>query len=91
MPNTALVGKDVYMHTQTSCDEMCLNSSIVGLDLTHNNPPLHLALYNPATCINATSYCDACLVNNIMLGQNIKINACVLSYHDKPAGVVDFV
>ena len=92
--NTALVGDDVYMHIQASCDEMCLNNSIVGLNMTHNNPPRHLVLYNPATCINTTNttnHCDTYFVDNIMLGQNIKINACVLSFHDQPARGVDFV
>ncbi|XP_065914553.1 putative leucine-rich repeat-containing protein DDB_G0281931 [Dysidea avara] len=89
--NTALVGDDVYMHIQASCDEMCLNNSIVGLNVTHNNPPRHLVLYNPATCINTTNttnHCDTYFVDN---GQNIKINACVLSFRDQPAGGVDFV
>ncbi|XP_065914541.1 probable outer membrane protein pmp20 [Dysidea avara] len=92
--NTALVGDDVYVHIQASCDEMCLNNSIVGLNVTHNNPPRHLALYNPATCItttNTTNNCNTYFVDNIMLGQNIKINACVLSFHDQPARGVDFV
>ncbi|XP_065892877.1 uncharacterized protein [Dysidea avara] len=81
------------MNIQPSCDETCLNSSIVGLNITHNNPPRNLALYNPATCINKTTVvndCKAYLVSNIMLGQNIKINACVLSFYDEPAGNIDF-
>ena len=92
--NTALVGDDVFVHIQASCDEMCLNNSIVGLNVTHNNPPHHLALYNPAICINTTNTtnnCNTYFVDNIMLGQNIKINACVISFHDQPAGGVDFV
>ena len=59
--------------------------------MTHNHPPCHLALYNPATCVNPTdtqNYCDTYFVNNIILGQNIKINACVLSFYDQPAGGV---
>ena len=92
--NTALVGDDVYMHIQPSCNEACLNNSIVGLNVTHNYPPHHLALYNPTTCadtINSSRKCQNYFVSNIMLGQNIKINACVLSFHDQPAGGVDFV
>ena len=92
--NTALVGGDVYMHIQPSCDEVCLNSSIVGLNVTHNYPPSHLALHSPTTCIATTepvNNCDIYFVNNIMLGQNIKINACVLSFYDEPAGEMNFV
>ena len=92
--NTALVGDDVYMHIQPSCNEACLNNSIVGLNVTHNYPPHHFALYNPTTCadtINSSRKCQNYFVSNIMLGQNIKINACVLSFYDQPAGGVDFV
>ena len=92
--NAAFVGDNVYMHIQPSCDEACLRSSIVGLNVTHNYPPIHLALYNPATCISTmetVSGCDTYFVNNIMLGQIIKINACVLSFYDQPAGGVNFV
>jgi len=44
--NTALVGDDVYIQMQVSCDEPCLNNSIVGLQVTYNKPPRRLALYN---------------------------------------------
>jgi len=92
--NSAIIGDDVYVHIQPSCSEECLNNSIVELNVTHNYPPHHLAMYNPAICVDATnmpSKCQTYFVSNIMLGQNIKINACVLSFYDKPAGGVDFV
>ena len=91
--NTALVGDDMYVQLESSCDETCLNS-IVGLNVTHNHPPHHLALYNPTTCINTTnksSRCQKYFISNIMLGQNIKIQACVLSFHEQHAGGVNFV
>ncbi|XP_065896052.1 probable outer membrane protein pmp20 [Dysidea avara] len=91
--NTGLVGDDVYLHIQASCDETCLNSSIEGLKVTHNYPPRHLALYNPSTCINdnnASSTFQSYFISNIMLGQNIKINACVLSFYNQPASGVNF-
>jgi len=92
--NTALVGNDVYIHMQASCDKTCLNTSIVGLNITHNNPPRRLALYDPATCIHSNytiSKCNVYFINNIMLGENIKINACVLSFYDQHAGGTNFV
>jgi len=33
--NTALVGDDVYIHIHVSCDETCLNSSMVGHTIIH--------------------------------------------------------
>jgi len=92
--NTALIGDDVYVHIQPSCDEMCLNNSVEGLQVTHNYPPLHLALYQPAVCadaVNTSNDCNTYFIKNIMLGQNIKINACVLSFYDKSAVGVDFL
>ena len=92
--NTALIGDDVYVDVASSCDETCLNSSIVGVTVVHNNPPHHLALHAPATCVDATKPigdCDTYFVPNIMLGQDIKIDACVLSLYNQSAGGVDFV
>ena len=89
-----MVGDGVCIHIHASCDETCLNSSMVGLNLKHNYPPRHLALYNPTSCIATTEKvrdCDTYFVDNIMLGQNIKINACVLSLYDQPAEGVDFM
>ena len=54
--NTALVGDDVYMQVQLSCDETCLNNSVVGLQVMYNKLPRRLTLYDPATCVNATNY-----------------------------------
>jgi len=92
--NTALEGDNIYVYLQASCDETCLNTSVEGLNVTHNYPPRHLALYNPASCVSSTNimnYCDTYFVSSIMLGQNIKVNACVLSFNNKHAGGVNFL
>jgi len=88
--NAALVGDNVYIQMASSCDETCLDD-VIGLNTTHNYPPRRLAFNNPATCINTTSRCPKYFISNIMLGQNIKINACVLSFYDEQAGGVNFV
>ena len=75
----------------------------MGIDkkvLTHNpfgdhirTPPSKLVLYKPATCIdedNDTS-CHSYLVKNIMLGQKIILDACVLDYYDKLADGAQFL
>ena len=68
------------MQLESSCNETYL-ISIIGLNVTHNHPPRH----NPATCINTTNTTGNCqdyiFISNIMLGQNIKINACMLSLY----------
>jgi len=51
-------------------------------------------LYDLAVCVgstNALKYCDVYFVDNIMLVQNIKINASVLSLYDQPTKGADFV
>ena len=94
LSNSTSMGNDTYIHIDSSCDETCLNTRIVGLQVTHNYPPLRLVLSDPAICINdknATKYCSNYFVNNTMLGQAIKIKAYVQSIFNKSAGRTDFV
>ena len=91
-----LNGSDVYIKLHASCDETCLNESIVGLfNIEHNNPPQTLVLYHPAHCTsaaNVTNYlCHSYLLSNIMLGQDIKINACVFGLYNCSAHTTDFL
>ena len=88
--NTSLIG-DVYINVQSSCNDTCLNNSVIGLQVAHNNPPRELVLYEPATCISDDEVCKKYLLNDMMLGQDIKVNACVVGFFDQPAGVVDFL
>ena len=90
--NTALVGPDAYIDVPGSCDEYCFGNSIAGLKVTHNNPPRKLAFYDPATCIDDDNKtCKTYYISNVMLGQDITIDACVLGFNDQTAGSVDFV
>ena len=101
--NSASVGPSVYIDVQDSCNKSCLNNTVLGINknvLTRSSfvehistPPNELVLYEPATCIdddNDTS-CNTYLVKDIMLGQNIKLGACVLDYYDKPADGAQFL
>ena len=100
--NKALFGDSAYLDIPTSCNEECLNTSIVGVTketLKHSplanyiyTPPRKLVLGDPAVCTdddNVTT-CGMYYINNIMLGQEITINACVLDYYDQPAGETQF-
>ena len=101
--NTALKGDSVYLDIPTFCDEACLYNIIIGVNrdtLRHGQfaghiytPPRKLVLGDPAVCIdddNATN-CVTYYVNNIMLGQEIIIDACVLDYYDQPAVETQFM
>jgi len=101
--NRALSGSSAYLDIPTSCDEACLSRSIVGVNketLKHgplakhiHTPPRKLVLRHPAVCINDDNVtdCGRYYVNNIMLGQEIVIDACVLNYYDQPAGETQFM
>ena len=101
--NRALSGNSAYLDIPTTCDEDCLNKSIVGVSketLKHGplfkniyTPPRKLMLYDPAVCIdndNRTD-CGSYFVNNIMLGQEIIIDACVLDYYDQAADETQYM
>jgi len=101
--NDALISPSVYIDVQPSCNETCLNNSVLGInkETVHSHgmhivtPPNKLILHKPATCMdihdsNNTS-CETYFVKDIMLGQNIVIEACVLDYYDRPAGGAQFL
>ena len=96
--NTAVAtGSVMYVHIPSSCNRSCLNKRIVGSQIANlvTTPPRLLVLNKPAipTCKNSdTEECNTYYVNNVMLGQEISINACLMDYYDQPAEeVVDFL
>ena len=95
--NTDLTGSDVYVDVPTSCDEMCFNNSIIikGHSQVIKTSPRKLEFNDTAAvaCIdndNDTT-CKTYLTRNIMLGQEITINACLWDYYNQPAGSTKFV
>ena len=97
LSNSALRGSNVYVDIPTSCDDICLHSSIIATNNTSfissslhgyiDTPPKKLEFYSTVTCIenNTNGDCEMYLTRNIMLGQEIIIDACVLDYYDQPA------
>ena len=54
--------------------------------------PRKLELYKPAECIdNRSTGCDSYYNNNVMLGQEILIFACLYDYYGQPTGTEEFV
>ena len=98
--NTALVGEDIYVHISSSCDDLCLNSSIVGYEASLayergnyiNTPCNKLVMDEPATCVlkNNDTNCRTYYINNVMLGPEITIHACVRDYYDQLADATRF-
>ena len=96
--NTALAaGSLMYVHIPSSCNQSCLDKRIVGSQIANlvTTPPRRLVLKGPAipTCKNSnTEECNTYYVNNVMLGQEISINACLMDYYHRPVEeVVDFL
>ena len=95
--NTARVaGSLMYVHIPPSCNSSCIEERIVisnGTDLDTSNfvatPPKKIVLYEPAIPMcndnsSGTEECNTYYVNNVMLGQEILINSCLMDYYDKP-------
>ena len=97
-----LAGNSIFITVPHSCNNSCLNQSIVGInEVTQNNAchkdiattPTRIELYHPAVCVeyNARKECQIYYVNNIMLGQEIVTDVCVLDYYSQPSNAVQFV
>ena len=64
----------------------------MGLEITHNNPPHKLIFYEPTFCIDTNgTACKTYFIDNVILGQDIKVNACVLGFNNGPAGGANFL
>ena len=72
-------------------DTLILNQSVTignNINISLVTSPKSLILYNPAKCIDTN--CDTYYMNNIMLGQEITFDACVLDYYDQPTEAIQF-
>ena len=100
--NAATVaGSLLYIDVSKSCNKSSLNDRILGInngalyqdlpDKRVSTSPRMLKLYDPAKCISNDSVtCEKYYIENIMLGQEITINPCLLDYYNSPAEVTQF-
>ena len=84
----------VYINVLKSCNINCLVDNTKGVNEKHipvATSPSKLILYSPARCINGTeTECSTYFMNNIMLGQEITLNGCILDYYNQPAETAQF-
>ena len=96
-----IAGNLLYISVPQSCNKSCLNENIIGIseDLQSSEfcndiatTPNKIELYHPAICLdnNTKGECEIYYVSNIMLGQEIIINACILDYYNQPSNSVRF-
>ena len=87
--------KPVYINVPKSCNTDCLfhNVMIINTTLPITTSPNKLILYHPAKCIinNDDTDCGTYYMNNIMLGQEITFDACLLDYYDQPTEATQFL
>ena len=95
-------GSSVFINVPTLCNSSCLHNSVMGVHedgLQYNElsnhiitSPKKLELYKPAYCIDYSNIeCDSYYVKNIMLGQEILIDACMYDYYDRPISTEEFI
>ena len=86
-------GNSIFINVPSSCNSSCVSNNIVGIskDGMEHSPltqsiattPKVLKLYQPAICIEDTAKeCSSYYVNNIMLGEEVLVSACMYDYYD---------
>ena len=87
-------GNSVYQDVVGSCNSSSLHNRIFGVsnDLIAT-PPHTLMLYDPAKCIDNDNdtQCNRYYIENIMLGSEINIPACVLDYYNQSFNSIQFL
>ncbi|XP_065896008.1 uncharacterized protein [Dysidea avara] len=95
-------GDSVYINVFSGCNKTCLNISVIvaTTEASQNHfinhimsPPNKLVLKHPAHCIGSDQEgnCVAYYISNIMLGQDIAIDGCVLDYYGQVGNVEQFI
>ena len=93
--NTAgVAGNSFYIDVTESCNDSCFadrTTEIISQDKEIITSANKLELLYPAKCININSSdCEKYYINNVMLGQKITINPCLLDHYNTPAEVTQF-
>ena len=89
-----ILGNSVYREATELCDSSCIINRTVGIKNEYiATPPNQLILNNPAICTNNdnNTQCKSYYIQNIMLGTEIAIPACVLDYYQKPIDSTQFL
>ena len=94
--NLGAISKPVYINVPKSYNKTCLLQRVMKIHKNISLPiitsPRKLILYYPAKCIDVSNTdCNSYYISNIMLGQEIRFNACVLDYYDQPTELTQFL
>ena len=95
-----IAGNSLYIDVPKSCNAMCLEHHILGLNSNSDllikhivTPPTKLELQQPAQCLHNRSYteCKNYYVKNAMLGQEVKVKGDILDYYNHVANTAHFL
>ena len=87
-------GNSIYQDVATFCNGTCLSDRLVFINNEFvATPPNELKFNQPAICIDNDNdtQCNIYYVQDIMLGTEIVIPACVLDYYDNPVDSTHFL
>ena len=88
------IQRAVYIHVPKSYNSSHVMDSVNIFNRKYiplETSPNKLILYNPVGCINGKDTdCHTYYINNIMLGQEIIFDACLLDYYDQPTNAAQF-
>ena len=89
-----ILGSSVYLDIPELCNSTCINDKVVGISKELiATPPNELKFYDPAICIDDDNdtQCNSYYVQDIMLGREIVIFACVLDYYSQRIDSAQFL
>ena len=94
-------GNSMFINVPSSCNSSCVSNNIVGIssDSIEHTPltqsitttPKVLKLYKPVCIKDDAKECSSYYVNNIMLGEEVLVSACMYDYYDRPSDDARFV
>ena len=87
-------GNSVYQDAFEFCNSNCVKDRLVGISSGFvDTPPNKLKFYDPAVCIDKDNdtQCNSYYVQDIMLGTEIVIPACVLDYYNQSIESTQFL
>ena len=92
-----IAGDSIYINLPQGCEQGCLSSRIlvnVNDSIEHiTTSSNELKLYATTRCINITDNkeCKVYYIDNIMLGQEILLDACMYDYYNKESDAAQFL
>ena len=89
-----VLGNLIYQDAAKNCNSSCPSDRLVGISsIFVETPPNELKFYYPAICIDDANdtQCHSYYVQNIMLGTEIVIPACVLDYYNQSIDATQFL